>query len=203
MGFREVARIGEHWPGDLRGLVVDGRRVVLVRVDDAVCAYEDRCPHLGVPLSQGSVTGGVLRCRAHAHEYDARTGAGVNPRGVALARFPVRRDGDAILVDVGLPPPRPAAPAANDLVGPVLIAGEVGRAVVDAIRALNPTVTVHDRGAYLRVLVPGRCTVTRATIERALDRPIVLRAELEQVMPSFTGRLTLDDDEAAWSFESR
>ncbi|HVV84907.1 MAG TPA: MmoB/DmpM family protein [Kofleriaceae bacterium] len=205
MAFREVARVDEHWPGDLRGVVVDGRKVVLVRVGEAICAYEDRCPHLGVPLSQGTVSRGILRCRAHHHEYDARTGAGVNPRGEALVRFPVKHEGDHILVDVDVAggPAAARAPAADDLVGPVLIAGEVGAAIVAALRAQNPGLTVHDRGAYLRVLVAGRCVLGRAAVERALGRPVRLRAELEQVMPSFKGRLALSDDEATWSAAGR
>ncbi len=52
-----------------------------------------------------------------------------------------------------------------DHVGPVLQAGTIGSAVVAAIRDLNQDVLVMDRGAYLRVLVPGRCIVTREAIE--------------------------------------
>jgi hypothetical protein len=41
-----------------------------------------------------------------------------------------------------------------DRVGPVLQSGELGNAIVAAIRDLNSDVLVTDRGAYLRVLVP-------------------------------------------------
>jgi toluene monooxygenase system protein D len=86
----------------------------------------------------------------------------------------------------------------TDTVGPVLIAGDVGRALVVALRELNPTALVQDRGAYLRVLVPDRCVLTRAAVERVVGHPVDLRAELERVMPSFKGRLSIDDDHAAW-----
>jgi hypothetical protein len=83
-------------------------------------------------------------------------------------------------------------------VGPVLEVGEIGGAVLDAIRELNPEVDVVDRGAYVRVLVPGRCVVTRSAIERALGRPFVLERELELAMPSFQGTFSLGSDEAVW-----
>jgi hypothetical protein len=86
-----------------------------------------------------------------------------------------------------------------DWVGPVLEAGTVGEAVVQAIREENERVVVNDRGSYLRVLSPGRCTVTRAAIEERLGAPFALPGALERVMPAFKGRLSLASDRAEWT----
>lgn len=83
-------------------------------------------------------------------------------------------------------------------VGPVLEASELGRAVVAAIRDLNEMARILDRGAYLRVLSPSRCVVTRQAIERRLGRSIQLPSELQLAMPSFKGRLRLDAERAVW-----
>ena len=87
---------------------------------------------------------------------------------------------------------------ASAAVGPVLADSELGRAVLAAIRALNRSVRVQDRGAYLRVLSQTPCVVTRAAIERELGRAITLPADLELAMPSFKGRLRVDADGAVW-----
>jgi len=84
-------------------------------------------------------------------------------------------------------------------VGPVLEAGEVAQAIVDAIRAQHPDARVVDRGSYWRVLVAGSCRITRAAIEARLGRPFVLPGDLERVMPSFKGKLLLSEDEVSWS----
>jgi hypothetical protein len=86
----------------------------------------------------------------------------------------------------------------RDSVGPVLESGEAAGAVIAAIREAHPGARVIDRGAYLRVLVPGRCTVTRASIEKHTRGPFRLPSDLEKIMPSFKGRLTLSEDEARW-----
>jgi len=86
----------------------------------------------------------------------------------------------------------------DECVGPVLEAGETAAAVIDAIRSSNPGVEVRDRGAYLRVLVPGRCVLERAEVERALGRAFRLPGDLEQVMPSFSGRLRMSGERAVW-----
>jgi toluene monooxygenase system ferredoxin subunit len=98
--FRPVLRLAELWDGDLRPCVVAGRKVVVLRVGDEVRAYEDRCAHLGLPVSDGALDGCTLTCAAHHYVYDAVTGQGKNPRSVALRRYPLRIDGDTILVDV-------------------------------------------------------------------------------------------------------
>ena len=100
MAFKPAMRQEELWVGEMAGVVVGGRRVLLVNVDGDVCAYEDRCPHRALPLSQGKLLGSRLVCRAHEWTYDACTGHGLNPDNIALRRFPVRIAEHDIEVDV-------------------------------------------------------------------------------------------------------
>jgi len=95
------------------------------------------------------------------------------------------------------------APTAHEGVGPVLESGEVGSAVLAAIRAHNRDVVVTDRGAYLRVAVPRRCLLDRLTVERALGRPFRLPGDLELVMPAFAGYLRIERDRAVWEAQRR
>ena len=88
-----------------------------------------------------------------------------------------------------------------DHVGPVLQAGALTNAIVAAIRDLNSEVMVVDRGAYLRVLAPRSCIVTRASIEKHLGRPVRFPGELETVMSAFKGDISLTQDEAVWRFK--
>ena len=204
MSFRRAAASDDLWVGDMKGVVVDGVPVVLVGLADGVRAYEDRCLHKGVALSKGRLEGVRLTCAVHAWEYDAATGRGLNPDRVCLRAFPVRVVGADIEVDVGAGAEiRASAPTAraaggDDDVGPVLQAGPLGAAIVEAIRALNAEARVLDRGAYLRVLCRGRCVVTRAAIEERTGAPFRLPADLELVMSSFKGRFAVSDDEARW-----
>jgi nitrite reductase/ring-hydroxylating ferredoxin subunit len=100
VSFREVCRDDELWVGELRPVLVDGVAVVLVRTDAGVFAYRDRCPHLGVALSQGKLEDCTLTCAAHHFQYDVQSGRGINPRGPALVPYPVLRNGTTISVDV-------------------------------------------------------------------------------------------------------
>jgi toluene monooxygenase system protein D len=86
-------------------------------------------------------------------------------------------------------------------VGPVLQSGAVSDAIVAAIQDLNQDVLVVDRGAYLRVLVPHKCLVTRTAIERRLGRSFRFPGELEVVMSGFKGAILLTESDATWQFK--
>jgi toluene monooxygenase system ferredoxin subunit len=207
MAYAKTLAQEELWVGEMRSCDVAGRRVLVLRLQTGIHAYQDRCAHLRVPLSEGTLRNGVLTCSAHGFEYDAATGRGINPKDARLVALPVRIEGGHIWVD---PEARPEAHATEEQagallrrprerhVGPVLEASESGRAVVAAIRELNEQVEVVDRGAYLRVLVPGRCLVTRRAIEQALGRAFHLPTDLEALMPAFKGFLQMDDERVEW-----
>ena len=83
-------------------------------------------------------------------------------------------------------------------VGPVLHTTPFARSVVAVIEEENIDVLVRDEGAYLRVLVPRFCRLSRAGLEAATGLVIRFPGDLELVMSSFTGVLCLTEDDAVW-----
>lgn len=101
MSLHRAMALAELWDGEMRACRLGRHRVLLLKHKGVVRAYEDRCAHQGVPLSEGEFEDGVLTCRAHCWQYDAGTGQGINPANACLKRFPVLiRDGN-ILVELG------------------------------------------------------------------------------------------------------
>ena len=97
------------WVGEMRGIELNGCPVLLVRHEQGVAAYRDRCPHQGYPLSEGELSGGILICRAHHHHFDAVTGEGINPLRPCLTRLKLSTAAGRIAVDPG-PRTRKAEP---------------------------------------------------------------------------------------------
>ena len=94
--------------------------------------------------------------------------------------------------------------ARKNAVGPVLRAGEVADAVVEALQEDNPgkEFTVEDRVAYVRAETEGECVVRAETVARVLGRPFKI-AELEVNLSSFSGRIETTDDTMRFYFEKR
>jgi hypothetical protein len=89
-------------------------------------------------------------------------------------------------------------------VGPVLRSGPLTQAALAAILELNPAAHFDDRGSYVRVLVVGVCRLKRETLEKHAGMPLAFPGDLEGIMASFKGRLSLNEDEARWeAFEAK
>ncbi len=90
------------------------------------------------------------------------------------------------------------------MVGPVIrgLDANLADAVITAIETDNPgeDIVVDDQGGYIRIGVPQRCRVTRASLEDALGRTFRL-SELEPTLAGFAGRMKLTDDEVVWYLE--
>jgi toluene monooxygenase system ferredoxin subunit len=76
--------------GELTGIEVAGKKLVLLNIDGEIRAFEDRCPHLGSRLSEGDIDGRTLTCAAHLWEFDAVTGKGTDPGNSQLNVFETR-----------------------------------------------------------------------------------------------------------------
>jgi toluene monooxygenase system ferredoxin subunit len=100
MSSHELLAESELWVGEQRRFVIGPRRIIVLRTEAGVFAYEDRCPHLGLPLSKGTFEGQTLTCYAHQFTFDAETGEGINPRCLRLWAYPVEHRAGMIWVDV-------------------------------------------------------------------------------------------------------
>jgi toluene monooxygenase system protein D len=83
-------------------------------------------------------------------------------------------------------------------VGPVLQATPFARTIVAAIEEENTDIVVRDEGAYLRVVAPRVCRLSRAAVEAATGAPVSFPADLEMILSSFAGLMRLNDDGAVW-----
>jgi hypothetical protein len=82
----------------------------------------------------------------------------------------------------------------------VLQRSDLGQAVIEALKKRNPQVEIIDRGSYLRVLAPSPCVLSRADVEERTASSFELPGDLESIMSSFKGELSLSASEASWVY---
>ncbi len=81
--------------------VVDGRSIVLCKVDGALTAFENVCPHAGLPLGDGDLRGKIITCPFHGFAYNVATGRNVDyADDVPLTTFEVRQNNGNIEVQI-------------------------------------------------------------------------------------------------------
>jgi len=98
MPFVKVGSVSKLPPGSVMEAMVGDGTYAICNAGGKIHAVDGICPHSGGPLGQGALHGHILVCPWHAWEFDCRDN-GIED-GLTLAKFPVRIDGDAILIDV-------------------------------------------------------------------------------------------------------
>ncbi len=80
---------------------VDGKGILLCRVQDSVHAVQDMCTHEDVSLSLGVLCEHRLRCPLHGSEFDIRTGQVLDePADENLKTYDVSIENGWVLLDV-------------------------------------------------------------------------------------------------------
>ncbi len=80
-----------------------GGDIAVFRTDqDEIFALRDKCPHKGGPLSQGIVHDNKVACPLHNWNISLNTGLAVSPDKGCAARYPIKIEGDKILLSLTL-----------------------------------------------------------------------------------------------------
>ncbi len=127
--FVEAAKIDDIAPCGMKAVEVDGKEIVLCNCEGKVYAVDRRCGHMNAPLEMGTLEGYILTCPMHHSQFDITTGealSGPVPHDFGnepfpekldeyfqylgilmseiktydLGTYPVKIEGDSIMVDV-------------------------------------------------------------------------------------------------------
>jgi nitrite reductase (NADH) small subunit len=79
---------------------VNGIGVCLANIGGKLSAMDNWCPHRRGPLGQGWIEGQAVVCPWHSWAFDTVTGVAVPPERAKVDVFPVRIEGDDVMVDI-------------------------------------------------------------------------------------------------------
>lgn len=109
-GYHEAVELAD-LREDGRSLVqVDGTPIALFYHEDEVRAVNNRCPHMGFPLAEGSVEEGVLTCHWHHARFELSCGDTFDPWADDVDAYPTDVIDGTVYVD---PTPQRDVPPAK------------------------------------------------------------------------------------------
>jgi nitrite reductase/ring-hydroxylating ferredoxin subunit len=80
--------------------VITGHGVVVFLHNGGIHAVDNRCPHMGFPLSKGTVHNGILTCHWHSWQFDLAGGGCLSPTEADVAVYPVKVDKGTVMVNL-------------------------------------------------------------------------------------------------------
>lgn len=99
-GFVKVATLSEVPAGSAKAVDAGGTPLALYNVGGTIFATTNTCAHRGGPLGEGDLEDRTVTCPWHAFQYDVTTGACLTNPALSVACYPVRIEGQDILVQV-------------------------------------------------------------------------------------------------------
>ncbi|MEE8445964.1 MAG: bifunctional 3-phenylpropionate/cinnamic acid dioxygenase ferredoxin subunit [Alphaproteobacteria bacterium] len=99
--FHAVATTSEVDEGEVQQVSVGRTDIALYKLDGDYYATDDICSHAYASLADGYVEDGQIECPLHGACFDIKTGKALTaPANVDLKTYPVKIEGDKILVGV-------------------------------------------------------------------------------------------------------
>jgi len=99
--FTKACTLQDLAPGKGKSVEIGGQRIAVFNVDGAIYATQDACPHRGGPLGdEGILNGDEVTCGWHGWQYNVKTGVSPYNPEVKVATYPVRIEGDTVLVEI-------------------------------------------------------------------------------------------------------
>ncbi len=98
----KVAELSEVPEGKSKAVQMEeGRSIALFNVDGRIYATDNQCPHMGYPLTRGTVRNGILTCDWHRRSFDLEGGGCFHVECDDLRTFPVDVRGSEIWIEPG------------------------------------------------------------------------------------------------------
>lgn len=76
--FVEVLKTSDLRDGEMTAVDVEGKQVLIVKLDGKFYAIDNICSHKGAPLNEGFLEGNIVTCPWHASQFDVKTGKRYN-----------------------------------------------------------------------------------------------------------------------------
>lgn len=101
------ARVEDIPDGGIIAVNVEGHSIALANSEGTIRAVDNRCPHMGYPLSEGSIHSGLIICHWHHARFDLASGCTFDPFADDVRSYPVDVQDGEIYVNVHKSHPDP------------------------------------------------------------------------------------------------
>ena len=101
MTAKKIGTVKDLEYAPLKGMVVDGKEILVVKTGTNIFAIRNKCTHMGCKLSSGKLEGETVRCPCHGSMFNVRSGEVVKgPVKNPEPSYTVTVENDEISIDV-------------------------------------------------------------------------------------------------------
>lgn len=100
-GLIAVARTDELKPGEMKRLLIDGKRLLLANAEGQYYCVDEMCSHEDYSLYLGCIKDKRIKCSLHGSYFSLETGAALTePADCPIRTHPVTVSDDQVWIDL-------------------------------------------------------------------------------------------------------
>ena len=96
--MKKVACLSDFANSPFKTIKGTDRLILLIKENEKIYAVDNRCPHMGFPLSKGTINNGILTCHWHHARFDACSGCAFDLFADDIPSYDVKVEGDVVLL---------------------------------------------------------------------------------------------------------
>lgn len=100
MEWIKVAQVGDLAEGEGKTVDCRGMEIALFNDQGVFRAIENRCPHAGGPLGEGTLQEGCVVCPWHQWNFNLETGCLVRNHSMKLRTWPTKTEKEDVFVAI-------------------------------------------------------------------------------------------------------
>lgn len=87
--------------GQMKAIVLEGQKLLLIKQDGEFYSMSNKCPHMGCPLSKGTLKDDVIKCPCHDWQFNISTGQFLAAKEIAVTVYETKVSENKVFVDLG------------------------------------------------------------------------------------------------------
>lgn len=97
----KIGKIEDFPEGEMKGKEVEGKKILITKIEGKIYAINSVCTHKQGPLEEGMLEGYNVRCPWHFAAFDVRDGKAVEaPAEEAVESYQVSLEGEEVFVEL-------------------------------------------------------------------------------------------------------
>ena len=101
MSFVEIAKNDEIPTGQMKGIKINDKDILVTNIAGKYYAIGAKCTHAGGDLSKGKMDGSIVICPRHKSKFDIITGKSISgPAKQGVPVYQVKIEENSILIDI-------------------------------------------------------------------------------------------------------
>ena len=95
----EIANIKEFTTQKTKIIIHDGTPIAIYKIEDDFFAIDNRCPHRGASLGDGTIRDKIIICPSHSWEFSLKSGQALENPNCFIKTFPVFVENDIVKLE--------------------------------------------------------------------------------------------------------